>query len=180
MLLQPGREWKAINAEFTNAPTLLRKYIVPVSAIGPVATLVGSAVFGERGTLFGMIETSISFAVQDAIIHYLFGLLGVWVIALALEFLTPSFGGSSNRVQALKVAAYGSTPAWVCGILGLIPKLAPYGLIGMVWSLLLVAQGAPMLLKVQDSDRAKVFGLVAAGATGMAWIILEVLAKTFG
>jgi hypothetical protein len=82
-------------------------------------------------------------------------------------------------VQALKVAAYGSTPAWVCGILALVPRLAPYSLLGILWMLVLVAMGAPLLLKVQSSDRAKVFGLAAAGAAAMVAIISEVLASLF-
>lgn len=180
ILTQPGREWGVINGEFTNTPALYRGYIMPLSAIGPLAALIGSAVFGESGSLFGMVEISLGHAVQDSITRYLLGLASVWALALALEFVSPSFGGTPNRVQALKVAAYGSTPAWVCGILGLVPRLAPYGLIGVVWSLVLVAKGAPLLLKVQDSDRAKAFGFVAAGGAAIVLIIFEVLANLFG
>jgi hypothetical protein len=179
MLTQPKREWNAINGEFANAPAIFRGYVVPVSAIGPIAALAGTAVFGQRGTLFGMVETSLGAAVQDSIAHYLLGLASVWVLAVALEFLAPYFGGAANRVQALKVVAYGSTPAWVCGILGLVPLLAPYSLLGFLWTLALIAGGAPILLKAQG-DQAKAFGLVAAVATAIVALIFEGLARAFG
>jgi len=180
MLTQPKQEWDAVSAEFSNVPAIFRGYVIPVSLLGPVAALVGTVLFGERGTLFGMVETPIGAAVQDAVAHYLLGLASVWVLAVALDLLTPSFGGSANRVQAFKIAAYGSTPAWVCGILGLVPRLAPYGLIGVVWTLVLVARGAPTLMKVQPRERANAFGLVAAVATAIVGLIFEGLARAFG
>jgi len=179
MLTQPKQEWEAVSTEFSNVPAIFRGYVVPVSLVGPVAALVGTVLFGERGTLFGMVETSVGTAVQDAVAHYALGLASVWVLAVALDLLTPTFGGSANRVQAFKVVAYGSTPAWVCGILGLVPRLAPYGLLGMLWTLVLIAWGAPALMKVQPKERANAFGLVAAAATAIVGLVFEGLARAF-
>jgi hypothetical protein len=177
MLVQPQREWEAIDGEFTNASALYMRFIIPVSAIGPIATLV-SAPFGEQGTLFGIVERSIGAIVQDAIAHFVLGLASVFALAVALELLAPSFSGQANRVQGLKVAAYASTPAWVMGALNAVPRLAPFGLIGALWALYLVFAGSPTVMKVPKHN-AMAFGAVAAIAAAVVGLLVEVLARLF-
>ena len=180
-MLQPRREWEAINGEFTNSLAIYRNYIVPLAAIGPIAYVLGVLVFGQQGTLFGVLETPLSAAVQDAIAHYILGLLSPFVVAIALEYLAPVFSGQGNRVQGLKVAAYASTPTWLFAVLGLLPRLAPFSLIGMVWTLYLFYSGAPLLLKVAKDgpDRAVAFGAVAVVVGAVAALLVEVLARVF-
>ena len=178
ILFQPQREWEAINGEFTKAGAIYRNYIVPLSAIGPIASVAGVAVFGEQGTLFGIVQTPLGTAVQDAVAHYVLGLVSVFVVAIALELLAPSFSGQANRVQGLKVAAYASTPAWLFGILCLVPRLGPLALLGMVWTLYLVYSGAPLLMKV-SKERATAFGLVAVVIAAIVALLFEGLTRAF-
>jgi hypothetical protein len=177
MLFQPQQEWEAIAGEFTNAPAIYRGYIIPVSAVGPIATLL-SAPFGERGTLFGIVETTVSATVQDAVAHYVLGLGSVFVLAVALELLAPSFSGQGNRVQGLKVAAYASTPAWIMGVLNVVPRLAPFSLLGILWMLYLMFAGSPVVMKV-PKHQAMAFGAVAAVAAAVVGLAFEVLARAF-
>ena len=178
MLFQPGREWEAINGEFTKAPAIFLGYVIPVSAVTPVAYLLGAVLFGEQGTLFGTVETTLGTAVQDAVAHYVLGLAGVFALGVALELLAPSFSGQGNRVQGLKVAAYASTPAWVMGALNVIPRLAPFALLGVLWTLYLVFAGSPSLMKIPE-EKATPFGAVAAVAAAVVAVVFEVLARAF-
>jgi Yip1-like protein len=174
MLFEPRQEWATINGEFTRAPAIFWSYVIPVSAIPPVAYLVGAVVFKQQGTLVGTIDTTVGAAVQDAVIRYLFGLAGVFILAVALDLLSPVFSGHANRVQALKVAAYASTPAWLFGVLALVPRLGFYSIVGTLWILYLVYLGAPLLMKV-PTERATVFGLVAGVAAAVVALLVEVL-----
>ena len=162
-MLAPRPEWQAIGGEFAKAPVIYRDYVIPLSVIPPAAYILGAVLFQEQGTLFGAIETTIGAAVQDGVIRYLFGLGFVFLLAIALDMLTPVFFGHSNRVQALKVAAYSSTPAWLFGVFAIVPRLGRFSIVGTVWSLYLVYLGAPPLMKV-SAERATAFGLVAAAA----------------
>ena len=54
---------------------------------------------------------------------YVIGLALVYVMALIIDILAPSFSGQKNMDQAFKVAAYYATPAWVAGIFSFIPAL---------------------------------------------------------
>ncbi len=180
LLFRPGSEWAAINGEFTNAAAIYKSYIFPVSAIGPIASILGGIVFGQQGSLFGTAQTSIRAVVQDGVAHYVLGLAAVYVLAMALEFLAPPFSGQPNRVQALKAAAYASTPAWLFGALALIPRLAPFALLGWLWTLALLYSAAPLLLKVQRSDKAATYGVVAAVVAVMVALVFEALARALG
>jgi hypothetical protein len=172
MLLQPRREWETINGEFTKAPAIFLSYVLPVSAIPPAAYVLGAVLFQEQGTLFGTLETTVGAAAQDAVIRYLCGLLGVFLLGVALELVAPVFSGQANRVQGIKVAAYASTPAWLFGVLAVVPRLGRYSIVGAVWTLYLVYSGAPLLMKVPP-ERAAVFGIVAAVVAALIGLLLE-------
>jgi hypothetical protein len=75
------------------------------------------------------------------------GLVGVYVLALIINALAPTFGGTSNLTQALKVAAYGATAAWVGGVFHLFPLLGILGLLAALYTLYLLYLGLPVLMK---------------------------------
>src|SRR5438309_242531 len=106
MLFRPRQEWSTISGEFTNAGTIYKSYVIPLSAVGPIATVLGALVFGKVGTMFGPVNASLGAALEGAVAHYVLGLASVYALAIALDVLAPSFGAQSNRVQALKLAAY--------------------------------------------------------------------------
>ena len=114
-------------------------------------------VFGMR--FFGVVyRPSPAYAITTAIIQYALGLVMVYVLALIIEALAPSFGGTKDRLKAFKVAAYGSTASWLAGIFAIIPNLAFLSLLGL-YSLYLYYTGLPVLMKVPND---KAFGYVAA------------------
>jgi Yip1 domain len=164
-----------IAGEFTKVPAIFLSYVILLSAIPPVAYLLGAVFFGEQGTLFGTFETTMGTAVQDAVVRYLVGLASVFLLGVALDLLAPVFTGQSNRVQAMKVAAYASTPAWLFGALAIVPKLGRYSVVGTLWMLYLVFLGAPPLMKVpaDRAERIAGFGLVAAAAAAFIALLME-------
>src|SRR2546425_5170147 len=70
MLFRPRNEWSTISGEFTNASTIYKSYVIPLSAVGPIATLLGALVFGKVGTMFGPVNASLGAALEGAVAHY--------------------------------------------------------------------------------------------------------------
>src|SRR2546425_11683894 len=70
MLFRPRQEWSTISGEFTNASTIYKSYVIPLSAVGPIATLLGALVFGKVGTMFGPVNASLGAALEGAVAHY--------------------------------------------------------------------------------------------------------------
>ena len=128
VLAQPQQEWQVIATEATTTAALYRGYIVPLAAIGPLAWLIRTTVLGVliAGGYLVMYRVPFATALTGGLVRYVLGLIGVYVLALLIDALAPTFGGQRNRMQALKLAAYSSTAAWVAGIV-VIPAL------GITW-----------------------------------------------
>ena len=152
ILVSPQAEWRLIDGETATIGSLYRGYVIPLSAIPPVAGLIGMTVFGVRLPFAGSFRVPLGSAISTAVLSYVLGLVGVGAFALLINMLAPTFAGRKDPVQALKVAAYGATASWVAGIAGLIPNLSPLAILG-IYSLYLVFKGLPVLMKVPE-DRA--------------------------
>jgi len=151
ILLSPKIEWQRIDTETTSTTDIFKTYVVPLAAIGPVASLIGSLVFGYGA--FGITyRPSIMAALSTAIASYVFALIGIYVTALVIDALAPQFGGTKNSGKAFKVAAYGATASWLAGIFGILPSLAFLSLAGL-YSLYLIYTGLPVLMKSPE-DKA--------------------------
>jgi len=146
MILSPRDEWPRIEAETETAQEVFLHYAVPLAAIGPVAQLIGSQVFGY--SVLGIsYRPGLVASISTAIISYVLTLVGVLVLSLIADLLAPKFGGVSSRTNAMKLVAYGATASWLAGVFGLIPSLALFGLLGL-YSLYLYYTGATPMMKV--------------------------------
>jgi hypothetical protein len=146
ILLKPKEEWQTISGETAAIPELYKTYIVPLAAIGPVASIIGMSIVGVSVPLMGSFRISIASAFSSAVVHYILTLVGVYVLALIIDGLAPTFAGEKNINQAFKVATYASTPGWIVGIVALIPSLSPLGILGL-YGLYLLYLGLPILMK---------------------------------
>ncbi len=147
ILLQPGKEWEVIAGERTSVAELYQGYIVPLAAIGPVASIVGFSVFGITLPILGTHRVPLMSAVGHAAVSFALTLAMVFVLALIIDALAPTFGGHKNRDQALKVATYSGTPGWLGGIFLVHPALALLGVLLSVYGLYLLYRGLPVLMK---------------------------------
>ena len=172
ILLTPKDEWPRIDAEATTISTIYTSWVVPLAAIGPLAHLIGSLVFGYGA--FGITyRPSIIAALSTAVVQYVLTLVGVYVLALVIDWLAPQFGAVPNRTQAFKVAAYGATAAWCAGIFGLIPALSILGLAGL-YSLYLIFLGLPFVMKA-PADKAGGYTAVVVLVTLVLGLVLGAL-----
>ena len=153
LLLQPKSEWPVIEAEPSSPRELYTGYVMILAAIGPVASLIGMSVFGVDIPFMGRIRTPLLQGVTTAVLSYGLSLVMLYVLSRIINWLAPRFGGLRDPVQALKVAAYACTAAWVGGIFSLIPTLSIFGLLAGFYSLYLLYTGLPVLMK-SSPDRS--------------------------
>ena len=146
ILLRPKQEWQTIDGESTTITELYRNYVVILAAIGPVASIIGMSIVGIRLPLSGSFRVSFFTSLSSAVVHYVLTLVGVYVLAVIIDALAPTFSGEKNIRQAFKMAAYSFTPGWIVGIVALIPSLSPLGILGL-YGLYLLYLGLPVLMK---------------------------------
>jgi hypothetical protein len=180
ILLSPQQEWEVIDGESTTTGALYTGYIMPLAAIGPIANVIGYSVFGIR-VPFGATtyRVPIGSALTSAIVTYVLTLVGVYVLSLIIDALAPTFGGTKSPIQALKVAAYSSTAAWVAGIFALMPGLRMLGILGL-YSLYLLYLGLPVLMKAPKEKAMGYTVLVVVAEVVLFFVIGMVGARFIG
>lgn len=145
VILTPKDEWPKIAASPESIGDIFRSWVLPLAAIGPIATFIGGQAFGHGAFGFSY-KPSFMGGLSTAVISYGLALLSVYVMALVIDWLAPNFGATPNRTAAYKVAAFGATAAWIAGVFGIIPSLGWLSILGL-YSLYLVFLGLPLLMK---------------------------------
>jgi Na+/proline symporter len=143
ILKSPQTEWPVIAAEPTDVGSLFKGYVMPLAAIGPVASFLGGALIGTP--FIGRTPS----------------LLGVFIAMMVVEWLGPKFKSTGSRVDALKLVAYASTPVWIAGVLNLLPLLGMLVILAAIYSIYLFYLGLPPVMKT-PSDQVVPYMIVAA------------------
>lgn len=172
ILLQPKTEWQTISTEATSAGDLYKSYIAPLAAIGPAASIIGMSVVGISLPFMGTFRVPISSSIAQAVTSYVLTLVGVFIIALIIDALAPTFGGEKNQMQALKVATYASTPSWIAGIVMILPMLGVIALLAALYGLYLLYLGLPLLMKAPQEK--------AIGYTAVVVVVAVVVMMVIG
>jgi hypothetical protein len=178
MLLSPQQEWEVIDGEATTPSALYTGYIMPLAAIGPIATVIGYSVFGNRmpsdGTVY---RVPLGSAIMSAIVTYVLTLVGVYLLSLIIDAFAPTFGGTKSPIQALKVAAYSSTAGWVAGIFAIMPGLRTLTILGL-YSIYLLYLGLPALMKA-PKDRAVAYTVLVVVVEALLMIMVGLVGGQF-
>jgi hypothetical protein len=144
ILFEPRNEWPRIAAEVATPQSIYASWVLIFAAIGPLALML---VAGGGGAKF-------------AIGTYIMSLVITFILALLIDALAPSFGGTKDFVAALKLAAYSYTAAWIAGVFNIVGMLgAILALLAAIYSWYTFYLGAPVLKKCSP-DKAVPFTIV--------------------
>ena len=154
IMLRPKETWQVIKGETATVKDLYTSYAVPLSAIPPFASFIGFSLIGIS-MLNVQYRVPLVTGLSHAVVSYVLGLIGIYVVAQIIDALAPSFGSQKNLINALKVAVYSYTPSWVAGILLIIPALSPIAILVSLYSLYIFYLGLPELM---ETPRDKVMG----------------------
>lgn len=178
LILQPKQEWQVIATEATTTGQLYTSYIIPLAAIGPVASIIGMSLFGITVPFVGTYRVPIETAITHSILSYVFTLAGIFILALIIDALAPNFSGEKNQMQALKVATYSCTAAWLGGIFSLIPSISILAIIPGIYSLYLLYLGLPVLMK-SPQDKALGYTIVVLIVAIVIFLLIGVVSSAF-
>ena len=180
ILTTPKTEWPIIAAEPATVVDLYKNYIVWLAAIPVVCKFIKGSFIGYGA--FGIYyRTPIAAGITGMIIGYALTLALVYVVALIVDALAPTFAGQKNQAQALKAVAYSWTASWIGGIGALIPWLGVLILLAaLVYGIYLLYLGLPPTMK-SSPDRAGGYTAVTIIiAIVLSWIIALVVAGVVG
>ena len=172
IVTKPAEEWPVIAAETTTVGALYTSYILPLAAIGAIAKFVGLMIFGLTIPFMGTRSIGLGSALIQSIMQLVVGLIIVYVAALIVDALAPTFEGEKNFMQALKVIAFSQTPAWLAGVLNVVPLLAILIIVAAIYGIYVLYLGLPVLMKCPKEK--------AVGYTALVIIIAIVISIILG
>ena len=159
ILTKPAETWDVIDTERTPVAELYRGYVMILAAIPAVCSTLGMSLIGVGGFGFSY-KVPILWAVGQGVLSYVLALVMVYVMALIIDGLAPNFGGTKDRAQAFKIAAYAPTASWIAGVFTLLPAISIVAVLGGLYSLYILYLGLPKLMKVPQERSGGYFGVV--------------------
>jgi len=176
IVLSPSTEWPVIAAEASSARTIYLNYVTPLVAIGVIAGILGHTLVGLPLPLMGTIRVGIAPALAHAIVTFALSLVAVFLVALIVDALAPTFGGQKDPLAALKVTAYSYTPAWVASVLNLIPALGILVVLAAFYGIYLLYLGLPVLMRA-PKDKAVGYTVVTVLCAMVMGIVIGSLSS---
>ncbi len=171
ILLKPAETWPVIDAEPASVASIYKDWLVIMAAIPAVCGFIGMSLVGVGMFGFGY-RMPIVGGLVAAVFGYVLSLVMVFVMALIVDALAPSFDGTKSPVGSLKVVAYGMTAVYVAGLLKLLPALGVLGIIAGCYSIYLIYLALPVVMKCPKEK--------AAGYTAVVILIGIVVAIIVG
>ena len=169
IIMTPKAEWLVIAAEEPNTAQIFKGYVLPLALIPAIAHIIGLSVIGR-----GMMSSS-SWGIAMGLIQFILAFVGVYISAYVIAYLAPRFGSQQDMGRAVLLVAYSYTPAWVAGILSIVPALGVLVFVGGLYGLYLVYLGLPHMMKTPQD---KTIGYLAVSIIAVIvtyWIITLIL-----
>lgn len=177
ILLQPRQTWATIEHEPADMAGLYTRYLMLLAAIPAVCGFIGLSLIGMGG--FGVtIRIPLLAGLANMVVSYVLSLAGVFVLALIVDALAPTFGGQKSQIQALKLAVYGSTAALLGGVFSLLPALSVLGLLAALYSIYLIYTGLPVLMK-NPAEKSVVYTVVVLIAAIVMAVVMGSVSALF-
>jgi hypothetical protein len=153
ILITPKTEWDVINGETATTQSLFMGYVLPLSIVAAIGSLL-------KGLLFAGV-LGLKYFIIAAVIAFISSMVAFFVSVIIVDMLAPSFGSEKNMGKSAQLVAYSGTPSYIGGLLSFIP------IIGWLVSLAAWAYGIYLMylgigpLKKTPEDKKVVYMVVA-------------------
>ena len=156
VILKPKEEWVKIKGESTPIAQLFIPYAAILAAIPAIAQFIGYGLIGISVPFVGTYRFGLGTALFRAIIYYVLILASAYVFGMVINALAASFGSKPSAENAMKLAVYSMTPAWIGGVFYIIPALSILAVLASLYGLYVLYLGfnTPMM----DTPKEKVVG----------------------
>jgi hypothetical protein len=171
ILLAPHREWPAIAREKREASAAIIPYVAILGLVPALSHFIGASLVGW----YAPIPRSLA----GALASYLSAFAVVYIVALIIDALAPTFGAQKDFAAALKLAVYSYTPVWLAGAFLIVPGLSFLVMLGL-YGVYLLRTGLPILMRVADAQAWRYAAAIGGCALALALGLAAVEAPLFG
>lgn len=175
LVLKPKEEWEKIKEEKTTIAELFTSYAMILLAIPAVAQFIGWSIIGRRIPFVGWYRVGIGTGFLRAILFYVLTLVSVYVFGIIINALAPTFGSKSDATAAMKLAVYSMTPAWVAGVLYIIPLLEILVILASLYGIYILYLGFVCPMMDTPKDKVMTYMIVSIIVAVIVWVVVAVI-----
>lgn len=176
VLFSPKSEWPVIAGESATIKGLYTQYILILAALPAVFGFIKGSLIGHGA--FGIhVRTPMLAGLASMVVGYVLSLVVLYLVALIINALASRFDARKDLVQAMKVACYAWTAAWIAGIGVIVPGLGwLIALAGGVYSIYLLYLGLPHAMQCPPEKAGGYTAVSVILAVLLSWILGLVVA----
>jgi Yip1 domain len=179
IVLVPRAEWRAVEAEPTTINDIYKGYVVPLALIPTIAGFIGASIVGMSVPGLGTARMGFFAGLISAALQFGLSLVLVYVLALVIDALAPTFQGQKNMLTAFKTAAYSMTPSWLAGLFAVLPSISFLSLLGL-YTIYLLYVGLPLLMRAPAEKALGYTAVVVLAAIVLSIVSAAVLGLFLG
>ena len=179
ILLSPKSEWHAIAGEQTGASGLFTGYVLPLAAVAAVISFIHMSVIGVSLPFGGAFRMPFTTGLMQAVVSGVMALVGVGLVALIINLLAPTFGGTRDTRHALQTAGYSLTAAFLGSLLVLLPMGTLLYLLAGLYGIYTLYLGLPVVMRSKP-DNAVGYTAAVVVCTILAGVLLGALTASLG
>lgn len=181
ILLTPKTEWPVIAGETATTSGLITGYVIPLAAIGAIAGFISHSIIGTTIPFIGgTIRTPIGAGIGLAVFGLLMSIAIVFLLSIIINALAPTFAAEQNSGQAMKLAVYSYTAAWIAAVFVLLPWVGVLLMLaGACYSVYLLYLGVPSMMKCTE-DKAVGYTAVIVICAIVLSVLLMILSSCIG
>jgi hypothetical protein len=179
LVVRPDAEWQSIARETIGVDHLLRRYILPLSLLAPVATVIGMKTFNadwDPGAGYLVPDEQIFSAGAATLFTTI---VSIFVLAGIFKLIAPMYDSSRNYVAALKVATFGAIPVLLAGATLVMPAMVIVSVVALCHTLYLYWIGVERVLSVSPGAKTEFIG-ISMTLLGGASTLIGALASNLG
>lgn len=177
IMLSPNHEWDIISIERPDNNRIIVGYVLPLAALAAIAAFIGFGLIGLG--IWGAGSYGITWGIYYACRVLISAVVTVYVVALVVDSLAPSFGSEKNFGRSLQLVAYSFTPVWVGGLLAIIPVLGVLGGLLGIYGFYLMYVGLPKLKHTPEDKHLGYFIVSILVSFVVFWVIGWILMMVF-
>lgn len=159
LLTNPDREWQEIREQSESLPKIYLNHVLLLALIPAVAGFFGTTQVGWQIGDGQVIRLTPSSALPLCILFYAAIIAGIYIMGRFIDFFAATYGVTEQEPKGVTLAAYTATPLLLTGVVAVYPSVwlnMLAGLIAMAYSVYLLYEGLPILMKIPP-DRGFMF-----------------------
>lgn len=175
ILLKPKEEWIKIKEEALPVSKLFTTYAMILAAIPAAAQFIGFGLVGYRVPFVGWFRFGLGTSLLRSVFYYALALVSVYVLGLVINALAPTFASKQNQENAMKIAVFSMTPAWVVGVLYIVPFLGILAVLAALYGIYILYLGFATGLMETPKEKAVSYFVAVVVVSIVLWIVTAVV-----